>query len=97
MVSSTYSEDSLGEESVTNKLKSLKEGDKVEVNCIDETLTVQSTNPITIYEVIVEASDGSEYVISETLLEDDVLEIEPRQIFSEPRVVRELEVVSSDE
>ena len=83
-------------EQVTDKLKSLEEGDQIEVNCIDETLTVQSTNPVTIFEARVEASDGSDYVISETLLEDDVLEIEPRQIFSEPRIVRALQVVNRE-
>jgi hypothetical protein len=92
MVSSTSSEDSQGE-SLTEKLKALSEGDEIEVNCIDETLTVLSTNPVTIFEVRVEASDGSKYDIRETLLEDDILEIEPRKIFSEPRIVRELEVV----
>jgi hypothetical protein len=93
MVSSTISDDSQREESLTDKLKSLRVGDEIEVNCIDETLTVQSTNPVIAFEARVEGSDGSKYDIRETRLEDDVLEIEPRKIFSEPIVVRELEVV----
>lgn len=84
-------------EPVTDKLKSLEEGDQIEVNGIDGTLTVRSLNPVTIFEVRVVASDGTKYDIRETLLENDVLEIEPRRIFSEPRIVQSLQVVGSDE
>jgi len=80
-------------QSLIDKLKSLKKGDQIEVNCIDETLTVQSISVPVRYEVWLEASDGAEYALGETLLEDDVLEMDPRKPFSDPRIVRELEVV----
>ena len=83
-------------EPVTDKLKNLEGGDQIEVNCMDETLTVVSTNQLPRPEVRVEASDGSKYDIRETLLEHDLLEIEPRTVFSEPRIVRTLEVVGSE-
>ena len=82
------------DQTLTDKLKNLKKGDTVEVNCLDEVLNVAGFKPHICYEVKVEASDGREYHIRETLLDDDVLEIEPRKIFSEPRIVRELEVVA---
>ena len=83
-------------EPVTDKLKSLEEGEQIEVNCIDETLTVVSINQLPRPEARVEDSDGSKYDIRATLLEHDLLEIEPRTVFSEPRIVRTLEVVSSE-
>jgi len=83
---------SQGNQSLTEKLESLKKGQQIEVNCIDETLTVTSISVPVCYEVHLQASDGTEYVLRETLLEDDVLEIEPRTLFSEPIIVRELEV-----
>lgn len=78
---------------LTEKIKNREEGDTIEVNCLDETLTVLSTSPLVCFEVRLRASDGTEYNLRETLLDDDVLEIEPRRIFSEPIIVRELEVV----
>jgi len=79
--------------SLTSSLKNLERGDKVEVNCIDDTLTVVDFKPRICYEAKVEASDSRIYHIRETRLEDDVLEIEEQKILSEPIIVRELEVV----
>jgi len=79
--------------SLTSTLKNLEKGDTVEVNSIEDTLTVVDFKPYVCYEAKAEASDGTIYHIRETLLEEDVLEIEEEKIFSEPIVVRELEVV----
>lgn len=78
---------------LTDKLENLEEGDKVEANCIDDTLTVVGFKPRICYEAELEASDGTVYYLRETRLDGDVLEIERQSLNSEPIVVRELEVV----
>jgi hypothetical protein len=79
---------------LTEKLKNLEVGDTIEVNCLDETLTVLSTSPPVCYEVYTEAPDGTKYDLRETLLDDDdSINIEPRKLNSTPILVRELEVI----
>lgn len=81
-----------GDQPLTSKVENLEAGDQIEVGGTSQTLTVLSINTVPILEARVQASDGKKYDLRETRLEDDVLEIEPRKILSEPQIVREIEV-----
>jgi triosephosphate isomerase len=75
------------------KLQTLEKGDKVQVNCIDDTLTVQEIRPRVHYEVVLEDSEGITYSLTPHLVRDEVLTIEPSTAFSDQRIVQEIEVV----
>jgi hypothetical protein len=81
------------DQTLTEKLENLEEGGKVEVNCIDDTLTVQEISPQIHYEVVLEDSEGVEYSLSPHLLRDEVLVIEPSAPFADQLIAKELEVV----
>lgn len=77
---------------LTQKLKNLEKGDTVQVNCIDETLTVQEIKPRVHYEAVLEDSEGVEYSLTPHLVRDEVLTIEPCTAFSDQLIVQEIEV-----
>ena len=85
------------DQSPVDKLGNLEEGDKIGVNCVDNTLTVLSTRMIPygdgLHEIHLEDSDGREYDLRQFNLNPDDVHIEPRVAFSDPRLVRELEVI----
>lgn len=85
------------DQTLIEKLKNLEEGDRIEVNVVDETLTVLSTRVIPygdgLHEIHLEDSDGREYDLRQFHLNPDDVHIEPRAVFSDPRLVRELEVI----
>jgi len=79
--------------SLTSQLKDLEEGDKIEVNSLDETLTVQEIRPRVHYEVVLEDSEGVQYSLMPHLVRDDVLTAEPSTPLSDQLIVNEIEVV----
>lgn len=74
---------------LTDKLENLEKGDKVEVNCIDDTLTVKEEN---VLDYLLIREDGRRYSLTTDRLNDDCLRIEPCAGFSDGRLVRELEI-----
>lgn len=78
---------------LNQKLQTLEKGDKVEVNSIDKTLTVQEISPRVHYEVVLEDSEGIKYSLTPHLVRDKVLTIEPSTAFADQRIVQEIKVV----
>jgi hypothetical protein len=79
---------------LTDKLENLEEGDKVEVNSVDGTLTVKEEN---LLDYLLTAEDGTRYSLTTDRLNDDCLRIEPCSGFSDGRLVRELEMKNQPE
>ena len=77
-------------QTLTEKLQNLQEGDKVEVNCINDTLAVKEEN---LLDYLLIGEDGRRYSLTTDRANDDCLRIEPCSGFSDGRLVREIEVV----
>lgn len=71
-------------------LESLEKGDKVEVNSVDDTLTVKQEN---LLDYLLIGEDGTIYSLTTDRANDDCLRIELCSGFSDGRLVRDLEVV----
>lgn len=86
------------DQSLIDTIENLREDDEIEVDCIDQTLAIVSKDSVLpgqqLPEIRLEASDGTVYDLRQSNLNQDLIEIEPRQPLSDPRVVRELEVVN---
>lgn len=80
------------DQTLNQKLETLEKGDKVEVNSVDGTLTVQEVRPRVHYEVVLEDSEGITYSLTPHLVRDEVLTIEPSTAFADQRIVREIQV-----
>ena len=73
-----------------DKLENLEEGDKVEVNCIDGTLTVKKEN---LLDYLLIDEDGTRYSLSPDPFHESRVLIEQCAGLTDQLPVRELEVV----
>ena len=80
--------------SLTEKLQNLEKDDKVEVNCIEETLTVKKEN---LLDYLLVDENGTRYSLSPDRHHEGRVLIERCSGLSDQQIVRELEVVEQPE